>query len=55
MIDSDGSAVLMNDGPLQSKINQTFERFNCMVDIVAHCEKIVFVFVFVFDMISWLF
>jgi hypothetical protein len=53
MIDSDGSAVLMNGGPLQSKINQTFERFNRVMNIVANCEKIVFVFVF--DMISWLF
>jgi len=35
------SAVLMNDGPIQQKINQTFERFNCMVNSVAHCEKIV--------------
>ncbi len=43
MINSYESAVLMNDGPLQSKINKTFERFNCMVTILSLCEKIVVV------------
>jgi hypothetical protein len=43
---------MMNDGPPQSKINQTFERLNCMVniDIIAHPEKIVCV-CFLYDLL----
>ena len=57
MIDSYESAVLMNDGPLKSKINPAFEKSNCMVTILSLCEKIVdpLVALNVIRHVDWLF